>query len=120
MEIKQYDIVEYKGEPCRVMNTESQTFIKISPHGWVPIDEVHLVESVTVPIFGIGDSICINNIDQRDRDEYSATWLHSMDKLVNTASTIVDFDENEGIYLLANSFWFVPYHLEKVDRYDMI
>lgn len=95
------------------MNTESQTFIKISPHGWVPIDEVHLVESVTVPIFGIGDSICINNIDQRDRDEYSATWLHSMDKLVNTASTIVDFDENEGIYLLANSFWFAPIILKK-------
>lgn len=120
MEIKQYDIVVYKGELCRVMRTELKTVIKISPHGWVPIDEVHLAESVTIPTFDIGDSICINNIDQRDRNEYSATWLRSMDKLIDTTSTIVEFDENEGIYLLANSFWFAPYHLKKVDRYDMI
>ena len=43
-----------------------------------------------------------------------------MDELVDTASTIEDFDEVVGIYLLSNGFWFAPYHLEKDTRYDMI
>lgn len=119
MEIKQYDMIEYKGELCRVMDARPENHIKISPHGWVPISEVQLIESVIVPIFSIGDNVLINGIDRKDEDEYSATWLPSMDELIDTESTIEDVNEEVGIYLLSNGFWFAPYHLEKDDQYDM-
>lgn len=120
MDIKQYDIVEFRGNPCRVMDIDNDDDILVSPYGWVPLLDVKLLESVHIPTLNVGDEVFIHNIDPGDRIAYSADWVYGMDSLVNTRSTIVDIDIDEGICRLGNSYWFAPYHLEKIDDYDII
>ena len=119
MEIKQYDIIEYEGEWCRVMGIYMPKRIKISPYGWVDIKSVKLIESVDVLILDAGDCVLIHDIDPNDGDEYSATWIEGMGEFVQTTAMVEGVDTNIGIYKLSNGFWFAPYHLEKI-TYDMI
>lgn len=73
MKIKRYDIVEYCGMYCRVMNINyDDNDAKISPYGWVDLPELKLLESVDVPIFDIGDEVLIHPIDADDYEEYAA------------------------------------------------
>lgn len=119
MEIKQYDIIEYEGELCRVMGISMPNNIKISPYGWVDIKSTKLIESVDVPTLDVGDCVSIHGIDPNDEDEYSAAWVEGMDEFVQTTATVEGVDTNIGICKLSNGFWFAPYHLEKI-TYDMI
>lgn len=121
MKIKRYDIVEYCGMYCRVMNINyDDNDAKISPYGWVDLPELKLLESVDVPIFDIGDEVVIHEIDDGDRKYYSADWVDGMDELIGTTSTIVNIDIREGTCRLENGYWFCPYHLEKINDYDII
>lgn len=121
MDIKQYDIVKYRGENCRVMYIDyDDDEVKISPHGWVDILDVELVESVTVPVFEPGDTVLIHPIDDGDYEYYSTTWMYQMDRHIGKTATVLEVDKFEGSYKLSNTFLFAPYHLEKISDYDMI
>lgn len=121
MEIKQYDIVKYRGENCRVMYIDyNDDEVKISPYGWMNISDVELVESVTVPVFEPGDTVLIHPIDNKDYECYSTTWMYQMDRHIGKTATVLEVDKFEGSYKLSNTFWFAPYHLEKISDYDII
>ena len=121
MQIKRYDIVEYHGMHCRVMDVgyyDEDT--RISLYGWVPLSSLTLLESVDVPIFNIGDEVLIHPIDGDDVEEYTADWVDGMDELIGTTSKVDKFNTHEQTYRLENGYWFCPYHLEKTNDYDMI
>ena len=121
MDIKQYDIVKYQGENCRVMHIDYEdNCVKISPYGWVPISDVELVESVVVPVFKPGDTVIIHPIDNKECECYTTSWIYPMGHCVGKTATILDVDTHDGSYKLSNTFWFAPYHLEKIDDYDIV
>lgn len=121
MDIKRYDIVEYHGMTCRVMDVDyDDEDAKISLYGWVNLSSLTLLESVDVPIFDIGDEVLIHPIDDDEYEEYAADWVDGMDDLIGTTSKVDKFDTNEQTYRLENGYWFCPYHLEKINDYDMI
>ena len=121
MDIKQNDIVEFRGNPCRVMYiSHEDNDLQISPYGWVPQSNVKLLESTHIPTLNVGDEVVIHEIDDGDRKYYSADWVDGMDELIGTTSTIVNIDIREGTCRLENSYWFASYHLEKIDDYDII
>ena len=121
MKIKRYDLVRYCGMPCRVMDiNHDDGDVKISLYGWVNLSSLTLIESVDVPIFNIGDEVLINPIDDDEYEEYAADWVEEMDDLIGTTSKVDKFDTYEQTYRLENGYWFCPYHLEKINDYDMI
>lgn len=121
MKIKRYDLVEHYGMICRVMDIDyDDEDARISLYGLVPLSSLTLLESVDVPIFNIGDEVLIHQIDGDDYEEYTADWVDDMDELVGTTSKVNKFDTHEQIYRLENGYWFCPYHLEKINDYDMI
>lgn len=77
MDIKQYDIVEFRGNPCRVMYiSHEDNDLQISPYGWVPQSNVKLLESTHIPTLNIGDEVIIHEIDDGDQNIILPTgWM---------------------------------------------
>lgn len=46
--------------------------------------------------------------------------MYQMDRHIGKTATVLEVDKFEGSYKLSNTFWFAPYHLEKISDYDMI
>ena len=75
MDIKTFDIVDFKGRRCRVMRAPmSNGNIKVSLYGEVGLDEVNLVESVTLPTFEVGDEVTVIPIPGHEQRNYTYGW----------------------------------------------
>ena len=121
MDIKKFDIVKCEGENYRVLSVdELDKEIRLIGGYWVRESDVTLVESVIVPEFQIGDEVIIHPIPGHEKGDYPTGWGTEMSDMVNgQAYKILDYDSLDNSYLISD-FWFSPYHLEKIDAYDMI
>lgn len=124
MEIKRYDIVEYRGEPCRVMQVDyaDETVYISGYHHWISASDVKLLKSVTVPTFEIGDKVVIKPISAEDKYSYVAGWDDDMNGMMASQSgpyVIKDYFDVDDTYEI-NGFWFAPYHLELSLPYDIV
>ena len=131
MDIKTFDIVDFKGRRCRVMRAPmSDGNIKVSLYGEVGLDEVNLVESVALPTFEVGDKVTIAQIPSYEQRNYTYGWRGEMSDMVfrseqyGTEYTITEVDSSKqgnGLYYRSDDrFVFAPYHLKKVVDYDLI
>ena len=124
MKIKRYDIVEYRGEPCRVMQVDyaDETVYISGYHHWISASDVKLLESVTVPTFEIGDKVVIKPISAEDKYSYVAGWDDDMNGMMDSQSgpyVIKDYFEGDDTYEI-DGFWFAAYHLELSLPYDIV
>ena len=131
MDIKTFDIVDVKGQRCRVMGapTENGT-IKVSLYGRIELDDVTLVKSVTVPTFEVGDEVIIEPIPSDESYNYTYGWGGNMSDMMfrseqyGTTYTVTEISlskQGNGFYYqLDDKFVFAPYHLKKVINYDLI
>ena len=121
MDIKPFDIVKFGGENYRVQSVdECDKEIRLIGGYWVRESDVTLVESVIVPEFQIGDEVIIHPIPGHEKGDYPTGWDSEMSNMVSgQAYKILDYDSLDNSYLISD-FWFSPYHLEKIDAYDMI
>lgn len=132
MDIKIFDIVYYHGYlgqfRGRVMNELKRLdSFGVSSCGVSEKNRVELVESITLPTLDIGDVVKVLPIPDDERNVYPLGWTHDMTKFVNqhdSVHTVTDINEEtiygKPSYQLDNTFWFCPYHLEKIESYDMI
>ena len=131
MDIKTFDIVDFKGRHCRVMRAPmSDGNIKVSLYGEVGLDEVNLVESVTLPTFEVGDKVTIAQIPSYEQRNYTYGWRGEMSGMVfrsaqyGTEYTITEVSlskqDNGFYYRLDDKYVFAPYHLQKVIDYDFV
>lgn len=124
MEIKEYDLVRYRQGIYRVMSISNQTTIKISTYGPVHISSVELVERANLPSLSVGDRVIIKPIPSSERCYYPTGWDDEMSNMVTSCDNcetyfIRDFDWGDNTCKVGD-YWFAPYHLEKVEEYDMI
>lgn len=124
MEIKRYDIVEYRSEPCRVMQVDyaDETVYISGYHHWIGASDVKLLKSVTVPTFEIGDKVVIKPISAEDKYSYVAGWDDDMNGMMASQSgpyVIKDYFDVDDTYEI-NGFWFAAYHLELAPTYDIV
>ena len=132
MDIKIFDIVYYHGYlgrfRGRVMNElkRSNSF-DVSSWGVAERNHLELIESVTLPSLEIGDVVKVLSIPSEEKQRYPLGWTDDMTKFVNQQDDvhmITDVNEQtpygKPSYQLDNIFWFCPYHLEKIESYDMV
>ena len=131
MDIKTFDIVDFKGHRCRVMKMPiNDGDIKVSLCGNVRLDDVKLVESVTIPTFEVGDEVTIIPIPGHEQRNYTYGWRGIMSDMAfrsaqyGTTYTVTEVGSSKqgnGLYYrLDDRFVFAPYHLKKIVDYDLI
>lgn len=131
MDIKTFDIVDFKGRRCRVMQAPREDGnIKVSLYGEVGLDEVNLVESVTLPTFEVGDEVTIIPIPGHEQRNYTYGWCGIMSDMAFTSAqygttyTVTEVSSskqgNGFYYRLDDKYVFAPYHLKKVVDYDFV
>ena len=132
MDIKIFDIVYYHGYRGRfrgrvMSELKRLNSFGISSCGVAERGRVELIESVTIPTFAIGDTVKILPIPSEEKTSYPLGWTDDMTKFVNQQDDVhmvTDINEQtpygKPSYQLDNTFWFCPYHLEKIESYDMV
>lgn len=131
MDIKTFDIVEFRGRRCRVMQAPRENgTIKVSLYGKIKLDDANLVESVTLPTFEVGDKVTIAQIPSYEQRNYPYGWRGTMSDMVfrseqyGTTYTITEVGSskqgNGFCYRLDDKYVFAPYHLKKAVDYDLI
>lgn len=123
MDIKRYDIVEFHGERYRVMYIDRRDdTIYISGYNrWIDIQDVQLLEPVTIPTFKVGDEVIIESIPIEEQIAYPMGWDSQMDDMVGDQYThvIEDGFVEDGSYQI-DDIWFATYHLKSVPTYDIV
>ena len=123
MEIKDFDMVECDGKIHRVMLSSSyDDEVYIAGCGWVPRSDVKLVESTVVDTFEPGDKVKIKDIPLCEMRHYPHLWKEGMTKMLLHEDLIYTISEKSHIcdrYKI-NNMWFAPYHLEKINHFDMV
>lgn len=123
MDIKRYDIVEFHGERYRVMYIDRRDdTIYISGYNrWIDIQDVQLLEPVTIPTFKVGDEVIIESIPIEEQIAYPMGWDSQMDDMVGDQyiHVIEDGFVEDGSYQI-DDIWFAAYHLKSVPTYDIV
>ena len=94
----------------------------IAQYGWVSRADVKLAESVVIPTFEPGDKVKIKDIPLSEMRDYPHPWKKPMTKMLLHEDRIYTVSEKSNIcerYKI-NNMWFAPYHLEKVNHFDMV
>ena len=120
MEIKPFDIVTFNGEPYRIKSIDRKNKIRLIGGPWVSECDITLTESVKVPKFEIDDEVIINPIPLIEKRDYPCTWVDGMGQMIDgQVYTIREYDALDDTYLIGH-FWFSPYHLTKINDYDIV
>lgn len=123
MEIKDFDMVKCEGKIRRVMLSSSyDDEVYVSGCGWVPRSDVKLVESTVVETFEPGDKVKIKDIPLAEMRDYPHLWKQGMTKMLLHEDRIYTISEKSHVcdrYKI-NNMWFAPYHLEKVNHFDIV
>lgn len=89
MDIKVGDIVKYRDQTVRVIQSDSQIDtgsreIKLAGFGWFKSDnsDIELVESVKQPQLQDGDYVIVQDIPRLEKKYYGTTWMTDMNKYV--------------------------------------
>lgn len=132
MDIKIFDIVYYHGYLGRfrgrvMIELKHLNSFGVSSWGVAESNHLELIESVILPSLKIGDVVKVLSIPSEERKIYPLGWTDNMTKFVNQQDNVhMVTDVNEQTpygkpsYQLDNEFWFCPYHLEKIESYDMV
>lgn len=131
MDIKTFDIVDFKGRRCRVMQAPREDgTVRVSIYGRVELDKVNLVESVTLPTFEVGDEVTVIPIPGHEQRNYTYGWRGIMSDMAfrsaqyGTTYTVTEVSSskqgNGFYYRLDDKYVFAPYHLKKVVDYDFV
>lgn len=121
MTIKEYDLVKYNNGVHRVMGIIGQTVVKLSTYGPVHISSVEFEKSATLPSLSVGDRVIVKPIPSSERSHYPVGWRDEMSRIIDSGNaykiTDVDWEDNT---CKIDRFWFAPYHLEKIEDYDIV
>lgn len=123
MKIKDFDMVECEGKIRRVMlSLPDDDSVCIAQYGWVSRADVKLVESVVIPTFEPGDKVKIKDIPLAEMRDYPHPWKKPMTKMLLREDRVYEISEKSQIFdrYKINNMWFAPYHLEKVNHFDMV
>ena len=123
MGIKNFDMVECEGKIRRVMfSSDDDDEVYVAGCGWVPRTDVKLVKSTVVEIFEPGDKVKIKDIPLAEMRDYPHPWKKPMTKMLLHEDRVYTISEKSQIcerYKI-NNMWFSPYHLEKVNNFDIV
>lgn len=125
MTIKVGDIVRYKGTEQRVMMCGVHGFL-LSHDRYIdePLDNLDLVDSVTLPNLEVGDWVIVNDIPIEEKKLYLTPWYGECEKIVTSGEThqIKEICDTVlyGKVVKIDSCWFLPYHIAPTDGYDII
>ena len=132
MEIKIGDLVEYRGQHCRVMSQSSSVRgygrpqFEIRCHDFrehIYPEQVTLIESVNLPKFMIGDRVCVDNVPEFERRHEYGFWVTEMDDYIGNDYQVTKYEYNSKfgpIVELGGGWWFHTWHLIPTGDYDII
>ena len=131
MEIKIGDLVEYKGQRCRVMRQPNiasdhehcQFEIRCDDFKErVYPNQVILIESVNSPEFMVGDMICVDDVPECERLHEDGFWVPEMDEYIGNWYQVTDMEHDSkfGPIVKLGEWWFNSWHLIPIGDYDII
>ena len=125
MTIKVGDIVCCKGMKQRVMMYGVHGFLLSHDRSIdEPLDNLDLVKSMTLPNLEVGDWVIVNDIPIEEKKTYLTPWYDGCERVVTSGEPYqiraiydtVDY----GKVIRLDQHMFLPYHLTKIDGYDII
>lgn len=125
MSIKVGDRVLYNGHTVRLMGVHPIR-LKLSHFGTVDgtIRDLILMESTVLPLLNAGDLVFINNIPQGEKDAYPHHWTSIYEDMIKSETPhkidAIGDSKYFGFVVKINDIWFLPYHLEPVQGYDIV
>lgn len=132
MDIKVGDIVSYNNIHARLMRIvemddiddafEVQLAMQES-YKRLLLDELELIESVTLSTFESGDLVIVRDIPAHEREHYGCGWVSHMSSLIDgQPHTVTDVKNHpeEGLIVQIKGLWFHAYHIEHAENYDMV
>ena len=130
MDIKVGDIVEYDGMIGRIMSVFPHR-VKLSHIGMLTtgmtgenLSKLKLVESVKFPDINIGDFVRVQDIPSEEKEKYTFRWGPRRQSYVESGQPYevlkVAYDENYGTCINLDGVWFILYHLEVCNYYDIV
>lgn len=121
-----FDVVSVDGETGRIMSKKSRIRHKgqirhyTSIAGFVPEDEMTLIEHTSLPTLNIGDEVIIHDVPNHEQNTYPLGWtmpdtfIYQYDKPRRITDIMFNDKLNIPSYQIDNEYWFTPYHLEKL------
>lgn len=121
-----FDVISIDGEIGRIMSRKSRIRHKgqirhhTSIDGFVPEDEMTLIEHTSLPTLNIGDEVVIHEIPNHEQNTYPLGWtmpdtfIYQYDKPRRITDIMFNNNLNIPSYQIDNEYWFTPYHLEKI------
>lgn len=121
-----FDVVSIDGEKGRIMSRKSKIRHKgqirhyTSIAGFVPEDEMTLIEHTSLPTLNIGDEVIIHDVPNHEQNTYPLGWtmpdtfIYQYDKPRRITDIMFNDKLNIPSYQIDNEYWFTPYHLEKL------
>lgn len=121
-----FDVVSIDDEKGRIMSKKSKIRHKdkfehyTSIAGFVPEDEMTLIEHTSLPTLNIGDEVVIHDIPDHEQNTYPLGWtmpdtfIYQYDKPRRITDIMFNPKLNIPSYQIDNEYWFSPYHLEKL------
>ena len=117
------EIVEYQTIEQRVMGTTLKSdglWVRLSISGLTPAIAVKRLHPAPKNPFTIGDAAFIYDIPRAEKVQYPGGWSVKKQKyLAPHGPFIIDRVEGQCVRLTSGE-WFLHYHLNKVDYYDII
>lgn len=130
-DIKVGDIVTYDGKLARVLRKDYISSAR--PHASVNIigsdidddvhpSDVHLIESVQLPQFKVGDLVHINDVPDYERNIDDDIWVPEMVDCIGKDYVVTELWRHSrwGDIVKLGGWWFRAYHLSDANQYDII
>lgn len=128
-DLKIGDIIYYDDRPQRVMQFTNpisgirKIFLSISGIVVLQNPFVNLVKAVFND-FEVGDLVRVHPIPENEKQHYICMWYDELDHICD-GNTIFEVKRilhtsHRGVVVTVNGKWFMPYHIEKVNQYDII
>ena len=121
-----FDVVFVGCEIGRIMSRKSKIRHKgqirhyTSIAGFVPEDEMMLIEHALLPTLNIGDKVIIHDIPNHEQNTYPLGWtipdtfIYHYEKPHRITDIMFNDKLNIPSYQINNEYWFTPYHLAKL------
>ncbi len=117
------EIIEYQNMEQRIMGSIIKSdglWVRLSISGLVPAETIKRLQPAPKNDIAVGDMVFIYDIPRAEKVQYLSGWSDKKQShLAPRGPFYVDCVDGQCVRI-EGGYWFLSYHLTKVNQYDMI